>query len=315
MKKLTKVIGILILICLGLGLLLPAIFSSLGYNFYVLPPSLERLGRDGINKMDKFGIYSSTSQWTAAKTSYLDKVKAIESEKDLVKLLNDAAKIAGGKHSAAFTLQTEEEREKSYIEPSIKRQGDLVYIKVPEFVSTSEREEAYANKISAALEGGQIKKVIVDLRDNPGGSMYPMLLGLSPLFPDGRIFSLVDKNNKETLTIDLENGKIKSYHGLEVSNKNKLTDTKIAVLIGPNTGSSGEATLLAFKGLENVRTFGTDTAGYLSVNQSFPLWENIMLNLTVGFFKDRQGNIYGEESLSPDLVTEDPYQAAIDWLN
>lgn len=315
MKKSIKILLILLIIALVVGVFLPLVFSALGMNFYILPPSLKTLGKDGIRLMDKFGIYSSTEEWAQVRDSYRDLAMKAQSEEDLVKVLDDAVQIAGGKHSSAFFQKSTEEEKDSYIDPTIERKDDLIYIKVPEFSSTQEMEEAYAEKISESLKDKKIKKVMIDLRDNPGGSMYPMILGLSPLLPDGKVFSFVGKDQEDFMAIDLEDGKITSYPNLQVSNVEKLEDVKIAVLAGDNTASSGEATLLALKGLPNVRVFGKPSAGYLSTNQMFPLGDKIILNLTLGFFKDRDGNIYGEEAILPDVDTDNPYEDGLSWLN
>lgn len=44
----------------------------------------------------------------------------------------------------------------------------------------------------------------------------------------------------------------------------------IAILTDEWTASSGEAVLLAFRGMENVRTFGAANAGYAGVNMVTP---------------------------------------------
>ncbi|MDO5027840.1 MAG: S41 family peptidase [Bacillota bacterium] len=315
MKKFLKVLLITAVLVLGSVASLQVLSTNLGFSFYIFPPSLESVGSQALARMDKFGIYSSSAQWQDSKLAYKKLVKEAQDQEDLVRILDDASKLAGGKHSSCSLLKSQDQRTDLYIEPTIKKDQDLLYIKLPEFVASSDQEQAYAEKLAEALADQTIKKVIVDLRDNPGGSMYPMILGLAPILPEGRVFSLVDKNNRETMAIDLDQGRIKAYKGLEVSKKEKLADGKIAVLCGPGTGSSAEATLLALKGLDQVKVFGQPTAGYLSVNQGYVLGDDIFLNLTVGFFKDRQGKIYGQEALEPDFPSQNPYEDALVWLN
>ena len=80
------------------------------------------------------------------------------------------------------------------------------------------------------------------------------------------------------------------------------------------TASSGEATLLCFKGLENVRFFGCDTAGYCSTNTIKRLYDGAMIQLTIGCDVDRTGRKYCEDPIAPDVYTDDPIGDATEWI-
>lgn len=81
------------------------------------------------------------------------------------------------------------------------------------------------------------------------------------------------------------------------------------------TASSGEAVLLAFRGMENVRTFGSSTAGYASANMSFPLYGGARLVLTVGAdVVPRTGEVFCEDPIPPEVLTDSPEQEAAAWI-
>lgn len=72
------------------------------------------------------------------------------------------------------------------------REG-ILYLKVPAFTGDAQAAKTYANKLSAALKKDDYQAVLVDLRDNTGGNMYPMIAGLSSLLPDEDLFQFVEK--------------------------------------------------------------------------------------------------------------------------
>ena len=93
-------------------------------------------------------------------------------------------------------------------------------------------------------------------------------------------------------------------------------DVPVAVLTSATTASSGEQTLLAFRGLDNVRVFGAPTRGYASVNQEYPLYTGRTMVLTTGTSQARTGERFGEEPIAPDVETppDGAPAAAAEWI-
>ena len=89
----------------------------------------------------------------------------------------------------------------------------------------------------------------------------------------------------------------------------------IAILTDEWTASSGEAVLLAFRGLKNVRSFGAPTAGYASTNTVFKLYDGTQIVLTVGADAvPRTGEIFCDEPIVPDILTDFPERDAAEWI-
>jgi C-terminal processing protease CtpA/Prc len=88
----------------------------------------------------------------------------------------------------------------------------------------------------------------------------------------------------------------------------------VALLTDEFTGSSGEAVLLCFRGLENARSFGSATAGYASSNQPFNLPDGSQLVLTIGEDVARTGEAFCDDPIEPDVPTETPLEDACSWL-
>ena len=95
----------------------------------------------------------------------------------------------------------------------------------------------------------------------------------------------------------------------------KINNVKIAVIINKMTASSGEFTALAIKSSSRVKFFGENSAGYTSVNQSFPLYSGTTINLTVGGVKDITNKEYFNTPITPDVRTNEPYKLASQWIS
>lgn len=78
----------------------------------------------------------------------------------------------------------------------------------------------------------------------------------------------------------------------------------VAVLVDAGEASSGEATMLAFRGLENSRSFGQPTAGYASANIVIDYPDGSELMLANARDKARTGELFAEDPIQPDEVIE-----------
>ena len=161
-------------------------------------------------------------------------------------------------------------------------------------------------------ENSSAAGVVIDLRDNYGGNMYPMISAVSPLLPDGVILQF--KGKKRTTPVTL--GFVLRVVGIKASEFRKFPEgTPVAILTNDMTASSGEATLLCFRGLDNTRTFGSPTAGFASANQPFPLKNGYSLVLTTGCDVARTGEVFCDDPIAPDVETETPLEDAISWIH
>ena len=226
--------------------------------------------------------------------------------------MRKAVQAAGGKHSNLLTSQDNAEAEEAIAgdeQPSIDKHGDIVTVKVPA-VSRKADVQSYADTIAAGVEDAAC--AVVDLRGNGGGDMGPMLAGLSPLLPDGDALFFYSAMGDSPVTVD---GTSTSGGGTSLSvDAQKNTDIPIAVLVDAHTASSAEATMLAFKGLENAVSFGQPTAGYATANAVYDFPDSSSLMLTIAQDMDRNGEVYGDEPVEPDRVVDDAAAAAQAWL-
>ncbi len=152
---------------------------------------------------------------------------------------------------------------------------------------------------------------IVDLRDNGGGSMWPMLLGMAPLLrtsvvnnEDVGSFETAQGPQRWTLTataVQLAGKPLldfgQSGHAL------RQPGAPVAVLFGPRTASSGEAAVLAWRGRPQARSFGQPTAGVSTGNVVHTLADGSRLLLTTSVMRDRDDRGDGLK-IEPDQRVE-----------
>jgi C-terminal processing protease CtpA/Prc len=197
--------------------------------------------------------------------------------------------------------------------------GNIGYISIPEFAGNDKLAHEYAlelQSIITAFDKHSIKGWIIDLQENRGGNMWPMILGLGPLFEKDTLGYFVDPHNsyfewiysKGTVSIGkAEIMKLKDFHLLQNKNKKK------AVLIGVKTASSGEATAIAFKGSANTKFFGHATRGLSTGNQGYSLSDGATLILTTSTFVDKNKKVYGH-AIEPELYGSNAREEAVNWI-
>ena len=161
-------------------------------------------------------------------------------------------------------------------------------------------------------ENSDCKGVIIDLRGNTGGDAGPMLAACAPLLPNGTLlsFDVSGMCTDAVLTDDSVSGA-----GSAVSFKTeKKTGVPVAILQDEMTASSGEITLLAFRGLDYVKTFGKASAGYCSCNNVYKLYDGARLLVTIGKTVTRTGEVICEDPIQPDVECDGPRQEAVNWI-
>lgn len=207
--------------------------------------------------------------------------------------------------------------------------GRFGYVLVPSIGSSRpsfvDSLQAFIREFDAAGACGWV----VDLRRNPGGNMWPMLAGVGPLLGDSVIGSFVVSGERDSpwryvrghAWSGPDTVPVWAAHGTQPPYEMKQRYAPVAVLTGRETASSGEATMIAFLGRPNVRTFGDSTAGFASVNNGYRLPDSANMVITIGFSRDRTGRQYGLRLTPDELVPagtdparDEPLESAMAWL-
>lgn len=317
-KKLRIALGICIPLIIIIAAAL-AVVMKYGptFGFYLVPPSAETYGKNALSTIDKKGIFAGNDEW---KNTYNECLKMIENAKnydDTYDAIRKALSVGGGKHSMLMTKSESQDTTESYDEvlPTVSLDGDIAIIKLPDFLGTAEAGQKYAKVAEDFIHENRdkIKGVVLDLRGNTGGDMGPMATAVSSLLPDGEL--VYYHYRSYDIPVTLKNGVVSNAGtgGKSLYPEEKL-NVPVAILTDDMTASSGEALTLCFRGLERTRTFGAPTAGYTSVNMLYNMYDGAQMYLTVAFDKARTGEIFKETPIEPDVATDSPLEAALEWL-
>ena len=321
-KRKSRKLRIALGICIPLALIIAAALTVVAkygpdFGLYLVPPSAERYGKDALATIGKNGIYSGSDEWKSTYEECLKMIENAESYEDTYPAIKKALSVCGGKHSMLMTKSESQSTSDSYDEvlPTVSLNGDIAVIKLPDFLGTAEAGRKYAKVAEDFIHENRdkINGVVLDLRGNTGGDMGPMATAVSSLLPDGELMYYHYRSYDVPVT--LKDGVISNAGtgGKSLYPEEKLK-VPVAILTDGMTASSGEALTLCFRGLENTRTFGAPTAGYTSVNMLYSLYDGAQMYLTVAFDKTRTGEIFKETPIEPDVATDSPLEAALEWL-
>lgn len=201
-------------------------------------------------------------------------------------------------------------------------QSGIGYIRVDSYgPNNAESETEFAINIQARIaqqDNQDVSAWVVDLRNNQGGNMWPMVAGLGPFF-DSPVLGYFSDADDNFSPWGYENGQsmLNGNPIVTVSTPYTLINPlpKIAVLSSQRVASSGEATLIAFKKQHNVRFFGTATCGLSTANSSFELSNGSVLFLTTAITADREQQKYGDRvPVDHPSLPENVLANAVSWL-
>ena len=157
------------------------------------------------------------------------------------------------------------------------------YIQITQFtgVAPQQYKEAFAD----LKEQGMVK-LIVDLRDNPGGLLASVCDILREILPKGRIVYTEDKYGKrEEETCDGE----------------KELDIPLAVLVNESSASASEIFAGAVQDYGIGKIVGTTTYGKGVVQELRPLNDGSAVKLTISDYYTPNGNSINKVGIKPDI--------------
>ena len=158
-------------------------------------------------------------------------------------------------------------------------------------------QDSLCKLIERPLDG-----IIVDLRANEGGSIYPLFTGLHQLIGEGVFgaFSNFDGTTREPWKI--KKGKFYQQNRIVASVKTNCSCSKklkVAVLLSQVTASAGEMLAIALKGRKNTIFIGEKTYGLTTGNATFRI-DGHLLAVSASFSEDRTGKVYNSY-VTPDI--------------
>lgn len=236
-----------------------------------------------------------------------DVIKAVDGTDVTEKETSDIASMVrdSDRDSVTLTIQRENEEKKRDIKVDIRNveiqtvshemlDDDTGYLRISEFseVTSDQYKKAFAD-----LKDQGMKKLVVDLRDNPGGLLTAVCGVLRQILPKGLIVYTEDKNGKrEEETCD---------------GKNEL-NMPLAVLVNGNSASASEIFAGAVKDYGIGTIVGTTTYGKGVVQTIQPLSDGSAVKITIAKYYTPKGNDINKKGIEPDVEADLPEDSA-DW--
>lgn len=193
---------------------------------------------------------------------------------------------------SVFTISvTREKINIPTVEYEMIKDTDTAYLRILEFSSSTYNSIA---KALSELSSQGMEKLIIDLRDNPGGDV-DVSLGIADMFISGStLLSLSYKDPSRDVTF-VANGSV------TVS-----PDVEVAVLVNGGTASAAEIFAAAMRDNGRAVLFGTTTYGK-GVMQTISSFGTGYTSITTASFVGPSGNTIHEEGVQPDYVVEDVF--------
>ncbi len=164
------------------------------------------------------------------------------------------------------------------------------------------------------LEEQGMKRLVIDLRDNPGGVLDSCVEMAAYLLPDdqhdGTILSTSDKYGGGVRYYS-ENGKILYEENGEKGSDPRYPkedghqlDMPITVLINENSASAAEVLAGALRDYDRAELVGTTTFGKGIVQSLLPLEDGSAVKITIAHYYTPSGFDLHKKGLEPDLTVE-----------
>lgn len=170
--------------------------------------------------------------------------------------------------------------------------GRVAYLKLNQFGenTNSEWDKAIA-EIVGRWTRKEIKGLVLDLRDNPGGYLDSAVYLASEFIPQGK---LVVKQESTS-------GESKSYHAFRLG---KLQDIPIAILINKGSASASEILSGALRDYKRATLIGEKSFGKGSVQEALDLKEGAGLHVTVAKWILPNGDWINGKGIEPAVTIE-----------
>ena len=187
--------------------------------------------------------------------------------------------------------------------PSVRfeMRGEIAYINITYF---SERTNEELSSVLRSVIQEEAGGIIIDLRNNPGGSLDAVVEVTSHFLKEGTVVSVVDNQGKRT--------------ALEVKSEEPAIDLPLVVLVNNFSASGSEVLSGALQDYGRATIAGAKTFGKGSVNVLRRLEDGSGLYITTARWLTPNDRLIEGEGLSPDyeleLEGEDAIQWAIDYL-
>lgn len=169
--------------------------------------------------------------------------------------------------------------------------GDILYVRISHFNNLTKDKLVAEVKKFQAEKRAHFKGLIIDVRNNPGGTLEQAVENTNLFLSQGVIVSIKGRNAREA----------KVFHA---KGNDILGGLPIVVLINGGSASASEILAGAFKDHKRAILVGEKTFGKGSVQSVIQIPGCGGMTLTTGKFFTPNGSIIHEKGIEPDVKIE-----------
>lgn len=168
----------------------------------------------------------------------------------------------------------------------------IAHLKLIQFGENTNHEwDKAINKIVEKWKNKEIKGLVLDLRDNPGGYLQSSVYLASEFLPQGKLVVKQESTDSD----------IKDYN---VTRNGKLLDIPLVVLINKGSASASEILAGALRDNKQVKLIGEQSFGKGSVQEAFDLKKGAGIHVTVSKWILPNGDWINKKGIKPDIIIE-----------
>ncbi len=233
-----------------------------------------------------------------------DRIIKIEDESTLDMTLTDAVERLRGQIGTSVSITIFREGKDEPFAVSLERaniqvksvkgkiyEGGIGYMRIRSFTKTTSRD---MDKILEEFRGKQVKKLVLDLRNNPGGLL-------------NQAVEVSDRFLKPENLIVYTQGRTEEQN-MRFTTHDRVQRVSYPMIILVNSGSASASEIVAGALQDSRRAIilGTQTFGKGSVQTIIPLSDGSALRLTTARYYTPSGRVIQENGIIPDIIVEVP---------
>jgi carboxyl-terminal processing protease len=237
-----------------------------------------------------------------------DRIIKIEDESTLDMTLSEAVERLRGKINTEVNITIFREGMEEPLEVSLMRanikvksvkskiyEGSIGYVRIRSFSKTTSQD---LDKVLDEFRAKQVKKLVLDLRNNPGG-LLNQAVEVSDRFlnPENLIVYTQGRTDEQNMRF---------------TTHDRVERVKYPMIILVNGGSASASEIVAGALQDSSRAIilGTQTFGKGSVQTIIPLSDGSALRLTTARYYTPSGRVIQENGITPDITVEVPAVSA-----
>ena len=174
------------------------------------------------------------------------------------------------------------------------------YVRISQFMDDTPKNFKDAIETLKRRAGGQLKGLVLDLRNDPGGLLLSAVAVAGDFLQGRAVVTIRGRRSSDTQVLKSE------------ARSDLLTGMPIVVLINAASASASEIVAGALQDHHRATVMGTQSYGKGSVQTVIPLKGRGALRLTTALYYTPNGRSIQDEGISPDVIVEAPKDAQIE---